>query len=105
MLRRNLAELYVHLDLKDSFRHYDADKNGSLSREEIDSMLKTILPHPSVQLASPDYDRVITGYTSRLLAKADINHDGRIDFEEYPVMEAEIRAIYRERATAFLTVH
>jgi Ca2+-binding EF-hand superfamily protein len=42
MMKRKTIDVYHYLDLKDSFNHFDADKDGVLNQKDIQSALTYI---------------------------------------------------------------
>jgi calmodulin len=57
--------------LQDAFRHFDADGNGYLDRDE----MRTLLSTGDHALTDAEVDRAV--------AIADVNGDGQIDYEEF----------------------
>mmetsp|Transcript_25615 Transcript_25615/g.59661 ORF Transcript_25615/g.59661 Transcript_25615/m.59661 type:complete len:294 (-) Transcript_25615:98-979(-) len=55
----------------DQFSEYDTDHSGSLSEEELQDILRTVIP--GMQPAD----------MHRLFELADVNHDGQVDYEEF----------------------
>ena len=121
ILRRNLAQYYNYLDLKDTFSYFDKDLDGKLNPAEIKDALAYVLPFlssgssssstPLIQLSNQtnpsetipslsEQSRLFEVYTRRILEKADKDQDGQINFEEFRSMEEEIQLIYQERQKA-----
>lgn len=88
VFRRGVSHFYEYLDARDSFRQFDCDGDGVLDEHEVERVIKTITP-------SCD-EKTIHAYASRILEKADRDHDHVISFEEYLDMEREVQAIYTE---------
>ncbi|KAH3767797.1 calcineurin B [Pelomyxa schiedti] len=66
-----------------SFRVYDIDGDGYISKEELMSMLRASLVNlGALHLSEDQIIRVLDATFSEV----DINHDGRISFEEYKLM-------------------
>ncbi|KAJ3190521.1 hypothetical protein HK101_008725 [Irineochytrium annulatum] len=97
VFRRQLAGVYNTMDQKDSFKNFDTDGNGVLDERELAEAIRKVLPRNQLppELV-PHYDQLIANYTSRILEKADVNHDTKISFQEYPDMESEVKKIVTE---------
>ena len=61
--------------LRDAFNLFDTDKNGKISKKEINKVLK-------MGIDSKELDEI--------MAKHDMNKDGEIDFKEFMIMMEEI---------------
>ena len=61
--------------LRDAFNLFDTDKNGKISKKEIERVLK-------MGVDAKEIDAI--------MAKHDTNKDGEIDFKEFMVMMEEI---------------
>ena len=61
--------------LRDAFNLFDTDKNGKISKKEIERVLK-------MGVDAKEIDEI--------MAKHDTNKDGEIDFKEFLVMMEEI---------------
>ena len=68
------------LALRDAFDKFDSNKDGYIDKEELAQLLMQYLeleqPPTEVQLA-------------RIMAKVDLNQNGRIEFHEFKIMMAE----------------
>ncbi|XP_053394765.1 hippocalcin-like protein 1 [Mercenaria mercenaria] len=70
--------------LKWAFKMYDIDGNGSISREEMTSMLKAIYRMIATDLSSTKTDlHLIEDLVSAFFKSADRNHDNAISAEEF----------------------
>ncbi|KAJ3029514.1 UNVERIFIED_CONTAM: hypothetical protein HDU68_011907 [Siphonaria sp. JEL0065] len=98
MFRRQLAEAYHYLDMRDSFQKFDLDGNGVLDKNELADAMRAVIPKAGFEDA--EYEKMILDAIMRILASADTNHDYSISFEEYPRMTEEVEKIYAEKANA-----
>ncbi|KAJ3081147.1 hypothetical protein HDU99_006465 [Rhizoclosmatium hyalinum] len=98
MFRRQLAEAYTYLDMRDSFKKFDQDGNGVLDKKELADVMREVIPKTGFEDA--EYEHMILDATMRILAQADVNNDAKISFDEYPRMTEEIQRIYQEKTTA-----
>ncbi|KAJ3023823.1 UNVERIFIED_CONTAM: hypothetical protein HDU68_008436 [Siphonaria sp. JEL0065] len=98
MFRRQLAEAYHYLDMRDSFQKFDQDGNGILDKNELADAMRAVIPKTGFEDA--EYEKMILDATMRILASADTNHDYSISFEEYPRMTEEVEKIFAEKANA-----
>ena len=78
-LSLSLSLYLTHTTNTVSFRIYDVDEDGKISRSELVKMMKACLkcfPHPFS-------DSQITSIIDSTFKEGDLNKDGFIDFEEY----------------------
>ncbi|KAJ3300504.1 hypothetical protein HK104_011010 [Borealophlyctis nickersoniae] len=112
ILRRSIADFYAYRDRIDSFAVFDKDGNGVLDPEELRAALRDIIiikaaagpaggptaaAAAAVGLSEQDLEALISSYATRIFDKADMNHDLKINFEEYAAVTKEIGAIVGER--------
>ena len=102
VLRRNLADLYSKLDLKESFHYFDKDSDGVIDDDELSGLIKLILSKSTEEFGNnpQEQEKILSIYKSRIMSKADVNQDGVIDIDEYALVESELKSIYKERKTA-----
>lgn len=65
-----------------SFRLYDLDRDGHISKDELYQMLKASLVERRLDLPEVQMRSLV----DRTFAEADTNHDGKISFDEYAAM-------------------
>ncbi|KAJ3272594.1 hypothetical protein HDV01_005437 [Terramyces sp. JEL0728] len=75
--------------VRDSFKAFDADNDGSLSAQEVGHAVQTIFA-PIIEMG-PGNTKIMV---DRILAKSQ--DKTKVSFQEYGVMEQEIKAIYKE---------
>lgn len=68
--------------LKFSFRIYDFDGDGCISKEELHKLLKASLVENSLGIP----EEQLSSLVDATFAEADTDGDGRISFEEYRVL-------------------
>ncbi|KAJ3033788.1 hypothetical protein HDV00_005829 [Rhizophlyctis rosea] len=105
ILRRGLVDFYGYLDRRESFEVFDIDHNGVLDPEEIRKVLTDVIKDRNVGAiigtpGVPGEDELISAYMTRILEKADVNHDLKINFDEYKDVVKELGAIVGERRAA-----
>ncbi|KAJ3314374.1 hypothetical protein HDV04_000336 [Boothiomyces sp. JEL0838] len=89
LLRRSTTDAYSYLDKRDSFKAFDMDNDGSLNINEIKNAVQTIFA-PMLDKNSDQIPVMV----ERILAKS--KDKDRVSFQEYGMMEQEIKAIYKE---------
>lgn len=78
--------------VKAAFDHFDKDKNGFISSDELGAALRQLLGYPFAEAE-----------VAAVLANADANHDGKIDLEEWTRLADPQLAAFQdaERQTVF----
>ncbi|KAJ3117446.1 hypothetical protein HK100_000815 [Physocladia obscura] len=100
MFRRQLAQVYNYLDLRDSFKTFDKNGDGVLDSRELASAVREVIPKTNLNFEDAEYEKMILDATMRVLATADKDKSQTISFEEYPEMTQELQRIYVEKTTA-----
>mmetsp|Transcript_18253 Transcript_18253/g.29991 ORF Transcript_18253/g.29991 Transcript_18253/m.29991 type:complete len:197 (-) Transcript_18253:271-861(-) len=85
--------------LKFSFKIYDFDGDGQISREELTKMLEASLVENNMNLTQQQVDSLVDA----TFREADKDGDGRIDFEEYRGMVMKHPAMIRNMTIAIPT--
>lgn len=100
ILRRTISTNYEKENIKDSFKKFDKDGNGTIDMNELEYVVKLTFPMSKVGgkegLDDWEYNKLIGEYTNRILSKADLNHDNMISIDEYEQVIREIRQLRTE---------
>ena len=65
--------------LKVAFMSYDIDHNGFIDRQEMSQLITTSARARGMQLCHHEVEKTVND----VFVKADINHDGVLNFEEF----------------------
>lgn len=71
MMARKMKESDVEAEYKDAFAVFDKDGDGFISAQELKEVMTSLGENPT------------DNYIKQLMSAADVNKDGRIDFEEF----------------------
>lgn len=71
MMARKMKESDVEAEYKDAFAVFDKDSDGFISAQELKEVMTSLGENPT------------DNYIKQLMTAADVNKDGRIDFEEF----------------------
>ena len=84
------ADIFNSNKLKQAFQYFDKDNSGTITLEELKQGMGGIS-------SSDDYD---DGIFVDILAEADINGDGEIDFEEFQeMMKKLVGGVIKKKAS------
>eukprot|EP00658_Telonema_sp_P-2_P020088 TRINITY_DN17915_c0_g1_i1.p1 TRINITY_DN17915_c0_g1~~TRINITY_DN17915_c0_g1_i1.p1 ORF type:complete len:479 (+),score=118.79 TRINITY_DN17915_c0_g1_i1:176-1438(+) len=80
------------------FERYDTDGDGQIDLEEASKMVRDLLPATRQKVS----DEWVRGQARRMLVQMDLDHNGKIDLEEFLVYSRENPEVFGRLASASL---
>ncbi|VDO03510.1 unnamed protein product, partial [Rodentolepis nana] len=90
-------EVFLRGDIKEktlAFSVYDLNEDGLISRDEINKLINLSL---SCETNNEDIDDIIRDLVDYSFKRLDVNHDGRIDYEDFlkvVKVDLQLKCIY-----------